>query len=96
MASVLNSKCYVLIYNRVHVGTTWHWSKIMIISLCIFPNPLPTHMILTQLVIASGLTYGVIKWSSHVGHQNFGDVRNKDEKDYLFCDMCSLLNVGNR
>jgi hypothetical protein len=87
-----------LIYNycRVLFGKTWHWSKIMFISLCIFPNPLPTYVIITQLVMGSGLACGLIKWSSCAGHQNFRDIRCKGEKDYLFCELCSLRNVGNR
>jgi len=90
--------CERLIYNyyRVQFGKTWHWSKIMFISLCIFTNPLPTHMMITQLVMGSGLACGLIKWSSCAGHQNFRGIRCKGEKDYLFCELCSLLNMGNR
>jgi hypothetical protein len=87
-----------LIYNYygVQLGKTWHWSKIMFISLCIFANPLPTYMIITQLVMGSGLACGLIKWSNCAGHQNFRDIRCKGEKDYLYCELCFLLNVGNR
>lgn len=90
--------CERLIYNYYSVwfGKTWHWSKIMFISLCIFTNPLPTYMIITQLVMGSGLACWLIKWSSCAGCQNFRDIRCKGEKDYLFCELCSLLNVGNR
>jgi hypothetical protein len=53
-------------------------------------------MIITLLFFGSGLAYGVIRWGSRAGHQNFGGIRNKGENDYLFCELCSLLNVGNR
>lgn len=85
-----------LIYSSVHLVKTRHWSKIMFTSLFIFPNPLPTYMIITQLVIGSRLAFRVIKWSSLTGHQNFGGIRVKGETDNLFCELCSSINVFDR
>jgi len=45
-------------------------------------------MIITQLVMGSGLASGVIKWNSCAGHQNFGGIRCKDERLYFV--SCAL------